>query len=55
MHEPFGNTFGLKPSELKHLKHTWRRRTSPHELVSPELARHLTEFSRDTRRRHPRR
>jgi len=50
MHEPFGNTFGLKPSELKHLKHTWRRRTSPHELVSPELARHLTEFSRDTHR-----
>ena len=50
MHEPFGNTFGLKPSELKHLKHTWRRKTSPHELVSPELARHLTEFSRDTHR-----
>ncbi len=50
MHEPFGNTFGLKPSELKHLKHTWRRRTSPHELVSPELARHLTEFSRETHR-----
>src|SRR5262245_12672662 len=50
MQEPFGNTFGLKPSELKHLKHTWRRRTSPHELVSAELARHLTEFSRDTHR-----
>jgi GTP-binding protein HflX len=32
------------------LKHTWRRRTSPHELVSPELARHLTEFSRETHR-----
>jgi GTP-binding protein HflX len=50
MHEPYGNTFGLKPSELKHLKHTWRRKSSPHELVSPELARHLTEFSRDTHR-----
>ncbi len=50
MHEPYGNTFGLKASELKHLKHTWRRRSSPHELVSPELARHLTEFSRDTHR-----
>ncbi|MBL8955678.1 MAG: GTPase HflX [Myxococcaceae bacterium] len=50
MHEPFGNTFGLKPSELKHLKHTWRRRSSPHELVSPELARHLTDFSHETHR-----
>jgi GTPase len=50
MHEPFGNTFGLKPSELKHLKHTYRRRTSVHELVSPELARHLTEFSHETHR-----
>ncbi len=50
MNEPFGNTFGLKPSELKHLKRTFRRSASSHELVSPELARHLTEFSHDTGR-----
>jgi GTP-binding protein HflX len=50
MNEPFGNTLGLKASELKHLKNTWRRRVSPHEIVSPELARHLTEFSAETHR-----
>ena len=50
MNEPFGNTLGLKASELKHLKNTWRRRVSPHELVSPELARHLAEFSFQTNR-----
>ncbi|MEW5742985.1 MAG: GTPase HflX [Myxococcota bacterium] len=50
MNEPFGNTLGLKPSELKHLRNTFRRRVSTHEIVSPELARHLTEFSRETNR-----
>ncbi|MEW6432973.1 MAG: GTPase HflX [Myxococcota bacterium] len=50
MNEPFGNTLGLKPSELKHLRNTFRRRVSPEEIVSPELARHLTEFSRATNR-----
>jgi GTP-binding protein HflX len=50
VHEPFGNTFGLKPSELKHLKNTFRRKTASSELVSPELARHLTEFSHETHR-----
>jgi GTP-binding protein HflX len=41
---------GLKPSELKHLKNTWRRHVSVHEIVSAELARHMTEFSRLTNR-----
>ncbi len=50
MNEPTGNLFGLKPSELKHLKHTFRRRVSPHEIVSVELARHLVDFSRETNR-----
>jgi GTP-binding protein HflX len=50
MNEPFGNTLGLKPSELKHLRNTYRRRVSPWEIVSPELARHLAEFSRETNR-----
>jgi len=40
-----GNTLGLKASELKDLRNTFRRRVSPRELVSPELARHLTELS----------
>ena len=50
MNEPVGNLLGLKASELKHLKNTLRRRVMPEEIVSPELARHLTEFSRDTNR-----
>ncbi len=50
MSEPVGNLLGLKQSELKHLKNTLRRRVMPEEIVSPELARHLTEFSRETNR-----
>ncbi|HME89796.1 MAG TPA: GTPase HflX [Myxococcaceae bacterium] len=46
MREISGNTLGLKASELRLLKNTYRRRTSPHEIVSAELARHLTELSR---------
>lgn len=50
MNEPTGNTLGLKPSELKHLRHTFRRRIGSNEIVSAELARHLVEFSHDTNR-----
>ena len=37
-------------SELRSLRNTYRRRVGPHEIVSPELARHLTELSRETNR-----
>ena len=50
MNEPFGNTLGLKPSELKALRNTFRRNVGPHDLVSVELARHLTELSREINR-----
>ncbi len=50
MQEPFGNTFGLKASELKALRNTFRRSVGAHDIVSPELARHLTELSHTTRR-----
>jgi GTP-binding protein HflX len=46
----FGNTLGLKASELRLLRNTYRRRTSPHEAVSPELARHLSEISKSINR-----
>jgi GTP-binding protein HflX len=42
-----GNTAGLKASHSKRLLATWRRRVQQRELVSPELARHLTELSRE--------
>ncbi|MCI0669693.1 MAG: GTPase HflX [Myxococcaceae bacterium] len=45
MREIDGYTLGLKPSELRLLRNTFRRRVSPSEIVSPELARHLTELS----------
>lgn len=45
-----GNTFGLKPNQLKRLKSTYRRQVHPEQIVSPELARHLTELSRETGR-----
>ena len=50
MREIFGNTSGLKSSEQQKLQNTYRRRVSPQEIVSPELARHLTELSRETHR-----
>ena len=50
MNDIYGNTLGLKPSELKRLRNSYRRRVGPHDIVSPELARHLTELSRETNR-----
>ena len=40
-----GNTLGLKASHRRALERTYRRRVSPAELVSSELARHLVEVS----------
>jgi GTP-binding protein HflX len=50
MQEVFGNTLGLKPSQLHHLRRTYRRRVDAEDVVSPELARHLSEVSRETNR-----
>jgi GTP-binding protein HflX len=50
MQEVFGKTLGLKPSQLHALRRTYRRRVEPETVVSPELARHLTEISRETNR-----
>jgi GTP-binding protein HflX len=50
MQEVFGNTLGLKPSQLHALRRTYRRRVDAEDVVSPELARHLTEVSRETHR-----
>ena len=50
MKDVFGNTLGLKPSHLETLRRTYRRRVDAEAIVSPELARHLTELSRETNR-----
>ncbi|HVG10537.1 MAG TPA: GTPase HflX [Thermoanaerobaculia bacterium] len=41
-----GDTRGIKASEISALERTYRRRVDPRQVVSPELARHLTEVSR---------
>jgi GTP-binding protein HflX len=50
MQEVFGKTLGLKPSQLHALRRTYRRRVESDAIVSPELARHLVEISRETNR-----
>ena len=50
MHEPIGELLGLKPSDLGHLRRTYRRRMRDDEIVSADLARHLVEFSARTHR-----
>jgi GTP-binding protein HflX len=50
MQDVHGNTLGLKPSQLHALRRTFRRRVDAGAIVSPELARHLTEVSRETNR-----
>ncbi len=46
----FGNLTGLKPSQLRRIESLGRRRTSPRELVSPELAAEAARISREIRR-----
>jgi GTPase len=46
MHDITGNCAGLKPSELAALERVYRRRVSPQEVVSAELAAFLCEVSR---------
>jgi GTPase len=50
MQEVHGNTLGLKQSQLHALRRTYRRRIDAEQVISPELARHLTELSRETNR-----
>ncbi|HET9552104.1 MAG TPA: GTPase HflX [Anaeromyxobacteraceae bacterium] len=50
MHDVFGHTLGLKPSQLHALRRTYRRRVDPDQVISPELARHLAEVSHETGR-----
>ncbi|MCA9512720.1 MAG: GTPase HflX [Myxococcales bacterium] len=45
-----GNTHGLKASQTRRLERLSRRRLPPDRLITNELARELTETSRDIRR-----
>ncbi len=46
----YGNTEGLKQSELKGVKKLYDRRVPPTAVISPELGRRLAELSRQTGR-----
>ncbi len=46
----FGNTLGLKASQVRQLERLYRRRLPPERLVSQEIARELAAFSGETGR-----
>ncbi|MBI5497982.1 MAG: GTPase HflX [Deltaproteobacteria bacterium] len=50
MHTVHGNTHGLKPSQTRALEKLYARRVDPAQLVSPELARTVTELVHELRR-----
>ena len=50
MKKPFGNTAGLKASQIRRLENFYRRRIQPRFLVSPELTRDLSMLSHEIRR-----
>jgi GTP-binding protein HflX len=40
----------LKQNQLRRIEKLYDRRISPHQIVTPEFARHMTELSHETRR-----
>src|SRR6266403_2599705 len=45
-----GNTQGLNPNQLRRIEKLYQRRIPPHQIVTPEFARQLSELSHETRR-----
>ena len=50
MKKLFGNTAGLKASQIRRLENFYRRRIQPKLLISPELTRDLSSLSHEIRR-----
>lgn len=46
----YGNTGGLKASQLRRLENIYRRRIPPSFIITPELTRDLSELSHEIRR-----
>jgi len=46
----FGNTAGLKSNQVRRLENLYRRRIPPEWLVTPELARDVSQLSHEIRR-----
>ncbi len=45
-----GNTHGLKPNQLRRIEKLYTRRIPPHQIVTPEFARQMSELSHETNR-----
>jgi GTP-binding protein HflX len=45
-----GNTQGLKPNQLRRIEKLYQRRMPPHQIVTTEFARQISELSHETRR-----
>src|SRR5437773_4667436 len=45
-----GNTQGLKANQLRRIERLYQRRIPPHQIVTAEFARQLSELSHETRR-----
>jgi GTP-binding protein HflX len=45
-----GNTQGLKPNQLRRIEKLYQRRIPPHQIVTPEFARQISELSHEIRR-----
>src|SRR4030088_2472080 len=45
-----GNTQGLKRNQLRRIEKLYQRRIPPHQIVTPEFARQISELSHETRR-----
>src|SRR6476660_1329565 len=45
-----GTTLGLKPNQLRRIEKLYTRRIPPTQIITPELARQLSELSHETRR-----
>src|SRR6266571_5489352 len=45
-----GNTQGLKANQLRRIERLYQRRIPPHQIVTPEFARQISELSYETRR-----
>ncbi|MBI2413091.1 MAG: GTPase HflX [Deltaproteobacteria bacterium] len=50
MAQVYGNLLGLKPSQIKAIERIYNRRVPADRLITPELARYITEISRELRR-----
>jgi GTP-binding protein HflX len=45
-----GNTQGLKPNQLRRIEKLYQRRIHPHQIVTPEFARQISELSHEIHR-----